>query len=98
MRASNISRIKPLPAVLIDRIAAGEVIEGPHSVIKECVENALDAHAQAISVHTKKAGLEQILIQDDGDGILYEDLGRAIERHATSKISDLDDLETVLSY
>ncbi|MCB1316968.1 MAG: DNA mismatch repair endonuclease MutL, partial [Leptospiraceae bacterium] len=92
------THIKKLPAVLIDRIAAGEVVDGPHSVIKELVENALDAGADRIRVSTVAAGLDSILIEDNGRGIPYADLPLSIERHATSKITDLSDLEQITSF
>lgn len=90
--------IHRLPSVLIDRIAAGEVVERPASVVKELVENSLDAGATHIRIETTAGGLESILIQDDGSGIAYSELPLAVERHATSKIDRLEDLDHVLSY
>lgn len=99
MTASNISdRIHTLPSLLIDKIAAGEVVEGPHSAVKELLENSLDAGASSIRIDTTGAGMERIVIEDDGCGIAYEDFPLSIERHATSKISTLDDLERIYSY
>lgn len=97
-RASNISRIQRLSPVVIDRIAAGEVIDGPYSVVKEVVENALDAGARRIIVKTQGSGMESIQVIDDGKGIPFEDLPLALERHATSKIADLNDLDGILSF
>src|SRR5688572_4997305 len=97
-RASNISRIQRLAPVVIDRIAAGEVIDGPYSVVKEVMENALDAGAGRIVVRTQGSGMESILVTDDGRGIPFEELPLALERHATSKIADLNDLDGILSF
>lgn len=92
------NRIQRLPSIVIDRIAAGEVIEGPSSVVKELLENAVDAGATSIRLHTKTGGMDEILIQDNGGGVLFEDLPAAIERHATSKIKSLEDVERILSF
>lgn len=92
------SRIHRLPSVLVDRIAAGEVVDRPASVIKELVENSLDAGADHIIVETTAGGLDSILIIDNGSGISFDQLPLAIERHATSKITDLRDLEQILTY
>jgi DNA mismatch repair protein MutL len=91
-------RIRLLDGVLIDRIAAGEVIEAPASIIKELIENSIDAGADSIHVHTEGAGLDRIIVEDNGSGIEYEELPLSLSRHATSKIGSLDDLETILSY
>ncbi|MBX7058654.1 MAG: DNA mismatch repair endonuclease MutL [Leptospirales bacterium] len=82
----------------MDRIAAGEVIEAPYSVIKELVENALDAGASSIEVETAGAGMDLVRVRDNGLGIHPEDLAAAVERHATSKIADLNDLEAIYSF
>lgn len=92
------NRIKRLPSVLVDRIAAGEVIEAPHSVIKELCENALDAGASRLEIETAGAGIDLLRVADDGIGIDPEDLQAAIERHATSKIGTLADLDSILSF
>lgn len=92
------SRIRPLSPLLVDRIAAGEVIDGPASVVKELMENALDAGATSIQVETSGGGINWIAVEDDGNGIQAEDLPLAIQKHATSKVETLDDINEVLSY
>lgn len=86
------AEIHELSAVLADQIAAGEVVERPASVVKELVENALDAKAVQITIETKEAGLEMIRVTDDGEGIEADDVETAFKRHATSKITSREDL------
>ena len=91
------AQIHLLDSETIDKIAAGEVVERPSSVVKELVENAIDAKATAITVEAKEGGIKFIRVTDNGAGIEREQLRRAFLRHATSKIEKAEDLTSISS-
>ena len=98
MPVASGSRIAILPSAVADQIAAGEVVERPASVVKELVENALDAGATTIDLAVEDGGRQLIRVSDDGIGMTRDDAVLALERHATSKIRAAADLVGVRSF
>ncbi|MBN2055431.1 ATP-binding protein, partial [bacterium] len=92
------SKIRVLPDVIANKIAAGEVVERPASVVKELLENAVDAGASKVFIEVRGGGKDLIRITDDGCGMTRDDAILAFERHATSKISRFEDLEQIRSF
>ena len=93
----NPRRIKQLDDATIGHIAAGEVVERPAQVIKELIENSLDAGATSITVTVESGGFERMVVEDNGSGIEREDLPLALDRHATSKLTTKEDLASIAS-
>src|SRR5207245_5994927 len=93
LKTRSMTAINVLPPEVADAIAAGEVIERPASVVKELVENAIDADARRISIDVRGAGRTSIRVSDDGEGIPGDELPLAFVRHATSKVTVLGDLD-----
>src|SRR5919112_6552439 len=91
------SALRRLPSTLVNQIAAGEVVERPASVVKELVENAIDAGAHRVAIHIELGGKKQVRVEDDGEGMDPDDAQLALERHATSKIQRADDLAAILT-
>src|SRR5208283_2494819 len=97
MNAQPMTKVNILPPDVVAKIAAGEAVERPASVVKELLENAIDAGGTSIEIHLKDAGKELIHIKDNGSGIARDDLEKIFQRHATSKISTIEDLEKLHS-
>lgn len=89
--------INILDSMIINRISAGEVVESPFSIVKELIDNALDAGADKIAIDIKNGGIDQIIIKDNGKGIEKDDIKKAFLPHATSKIKDINDLESIMT-
>ena len=87
--------IKKLPVELANQIAAGEVVERPASAVKELIENALDAGAKRIAIFIEFGGKRSIRVEDDGIGMTGDDVARAFDRHATSKLRNFEDLTSI---
>ncbi|OHD68569.1 MAG: hypothetical protein A2W19_12315 [Spirochaetes bacterium RBG_16_49_21] len=91
-------RIRILPDAVQKKIAAGEVVEAPFSVVKELVENSIDAGATQVDIQVSEGGLKKIVVRDNGSGIHHDDMSLAVAEHATSKIRDIHDIERIGSY
>src|SRR5688572_26809291 len=91
-------KIQRLPSDLANQIAAGEVVERPSSIVKELIENSIDAEATKIRVEIEQGGLSRIRITDDGVGMTADDALLAIERHATSKLQSFEDLMNLTTF
>src|SRR5262249_56836597 len=92
---SSMGKITGLSPDLANQIAAGEGVERPASIVKELVENAIDAGAHRLAIHIELGGKKQVRVEDDGEGMTAEDARLAIERHATSKIRRAEDLGAI---
>ena len=90
--------VRRLSSLVVDQIAAGEVVERPANIVKELVENALDAGATRVRVDIEEGGIALVRVSDDGHGMSPEDAALALERHATSKLSAFDDLARLVSF
>ncbi|MCX7738198.1 MAG: DNA mismatch repair endonuclease MutL [Hydrogenothermaceae bacterium] len=91
-------KIKQLPEEVIRKIAAGEIVERPANIIKELIENSIDANSTCVEVYVQKAGKREITVIDNGDGIEREDLLNAVKKHHTSKIRSIEDLYSMMSH
>src|SRR5512146_1195148 len=89
------SKIRVLPEILANKIAAGEIVERPASVVKELLENSLDAGARSLTVAVEAGGKKSIVVRDDGEGMTQDDAILAFEHHATSKLQTADDLANI---
>ena len=87
--------INILDTLVINRISAGEVVESPFSIVKELIDNAIDAGASKINIEIKQGGIDSIIVKDNGKGLEFEDIKKAFLPHATSKIKDVDDLDSI---
>src|SRR3954452_16100411 len=92
------AKINRLPGDLANQIAAGEVVERPASIVKELVENAIDAGARRLLIHVELGGKKQVRVEDEGEGMGPDDARLAIERHATSKIRKAEDLAAISTF
>ncbi|MFC1511699.1 DNA mismatch repair endonuclease MutL [Candidatus Latescibacterota bacterium] len=96
-KRKSMNKIKILPDIVANKIAAGEVVERPASVVKELVENAIDAGANTVTVEVEGSGRRLIRVSDDGSGMSRDDALLSLERHATSKIADIHDIENIVT-